>query len=58
MFYAVELLHVLILELSQLLSLPSEVGWNLAPFLGFPLEDRDGDIVGAKPILGTGDNLV
>ena len=40
------------------LSLPSEVGWNLAPFLGFPLEDRDSDIVGAKPILGTGDNLV
>ena len=58
MFYVLKLLNYRICGLSQLLSLPSEVGWNLAPFLGFPLEDRDGDIVGAKPILGTGDNLV
>ena len=58
MFYALKLLNYRICGLSQLLSLPSEVGWYLAPFLGFPLEDRDGDIVGAKPILGTGDNLV
>ena len=37
--------------------LPSEVGRHLAPLLGFPLYDRDGDAVALEPCLGTFDEL-
>ena len=40
------------------LSFSSEIGRNLAPLLRFPFKDRNGDGVGAEPILGTGDDLI
>ena len=40
------------------LSLSSEIGWNLAPFLRFPFYNRYVDGVGAEPVLGSGDDLV
>ena len=41
-----------------ILSLSSEIGWNLAPLLRFPLKDRYGDGVAAEPVFGTGDDLI
>ena len=40
------------------LSFSSEIGWNLAPLLRFPLKDRYGDGVAAEPVFGTGDDLI
>ena len=42
----------------KVLSFSSEIGRNLAPLLRFPFKDRNGDGVGAEPILGTGDDLI
>ena len=42
----------------KILPFSSEIGRNLAPFLRFPFKDRNGDGVGAEPILGTGDDLI
>ena len=36
----------------------AEVGGNLAPFLGFPFDDRDGGMVGSEPSLGAGYEFV
>ena len=36
----------------------AEVGGNLAPFLGFPFDDRDGGMVGGEPSLGAGYEFV
>ena len=40
------------------LSLSSEIGWNLAPFLRLPFYNRYVDGVGAEPVFGSGDDLV
>ena len=40
------------------LSLSSEIGWNLAPFLRLPFYNRYVDGVGAEPVLGSGDDLI
>lgn len=40
------------------LSLSSEIGWNLAPFLRFPFYNRYVNGVGAEPVLGSGDDLI
>ena len=40
------------------LSLSSEIGWNLAPFLRFPFYNRYGDGVGAEPVLCAGYDLM
>ena len=37
-----------------ILSLSSEIGWNLAPFLRFPFYNRYVDGVGAEPVFGSG----
>ena len=44
--------------MKSILSLSSEIGWNLAPFLRFPFYNRYVDGVGAEPVLGSGDDLV
>ena len=40
------------------LSLSSEIGRNLAPFLRLPFYNRYVDGVGAEPVFGSGDDLV
>ena len=37
---------------------PAEVGRDFTPFRGFPFDDGVSEIMGVKPVLGSGDNLI
>ena len=37
---------------------PSEVGWDFTPSLGIPFQNRDGNLVGAEPVLCAGYDLM
>lgn len=37
---------------------PSEVGWDFAPSLGIPFQNRDGNLMGAEPVLCAGYDLM